>query len=133
MSLYIDASAFMKRYVPTEAGHAECVELMERDEIWTTSAITEIETARGIARMVEGDSAELLAQFDHDLSESGVVPVDGGVVALARSIAIRTGLKSLDAIHVASAQRCGDDDLQFLTYDDRQAAAAEAVGLRLAR
>jgi hypothetical protein len=31
-------------------------------------------------------------------------------------------LKALDAIHVASALAIGDRDIEFVTYDDRQAA-----------
>ena len=40
-------------------------------------------------------------------------------------------LKALDAIHVASALSIGDRDLEFVTYDDRQAAAARECGLKV--
>lgn len=39
------------------------------------------------------------------------------------------GLHSLDAIHIASAQRLGREVAAFLTYDDRQATAAQELGL----
>lgn len=38
-------------------------------------------------------------------------------------------LRSLDAIHIASALAIGDRDVQFVTYDDRQANAARDCGL----
>lgn len=38
------------------------------------------------------------------------------------------GLRSLDALHLASAMRVRAD--LFVTYDDRQKSAAEAAGLR---
>jgi len=40
-------------------------------------------------------------------------------------------LRSLDALHLAAALRAGVDRL--ITYDDRQAAAAETFGLRVIR
>lgn len=39
--------------------------------------------------------------------------------------------RTLDAIHVASALSLGDDPHAFVTYDDRQAAAARKGGLRV--
>ena len=38
-------------------------------------------------------------------------------------------LRSLDAIHVATALSLSVPDLAFITYDDRQATAARACGL----
>ena len=40
-------------------------------------------------------------------------------------------LRALDAIHVASALRLAPELEAFVTYDSRQAAAAEAAGLRV--
>ena len=40
-------------------------------------------------------------------------------------------LRSLDAIHIASALAIGDRDVQFVTYDDRQAQAARDCGLQV--
>jgi predicted nucleic acid-binding protein len=42
-----------------------------------------------------------------------------------------TSLRALDAIHVASALRLGDEVDGFVTYDGRQADAARAVGLHV--
>ncbi len=40
------------------------------------------------------------------------------------------GLRSLDAIHIASAQAIGDVLEVLITYDKRMLEAARAVGLR---
>lgn len=40
-------------------------------------------------------------------------------------------LRTLDAIHLATALSIGDPDLEFITYDDRQAEAARAAGLKV--
>ena len=42
-----------------------------------------------------------------------------------------SGLRALDAIHVASALRLGSDVGSFLTYDARQGTAAHAAGLHV--
>ena len=43
----------------------------------------------------------------------------------------RDSLRSLDAIHIATALAVGDRDLQFVTYDERQADAARQAGLKV--
>ncbi len=43
----------------------------------------------------------------------------------------RETLRSLDAIHIATALAVGDRDLQFVTYDERQADAARQAGLKV--
>jgi predicted nucleic acid-binding protein len=42
-------------------------------------------------------------------------------------------LRTLDAIHIASALALGKDLLAFVTYDERQLAAARNAGLPLVR
>jgi predicted nucleic acid-binding protein len=39
-------------------------------------------------------------------------------------------LRSLDAIHLATAQMLGEDLGQIITYDDRMADAARSLGLK---
>ena len=52
------------------------------------------------------------------------------VVALAAAeIGETLGVRSLDAIHLASARRVRDDQLTFVTFDLRQAQAARSLGL----
>ena len=41
-------------------------------------------------------------------------------------------LRSLDAIHLATAEGLGDQVARIVTYDDRLAAAAAAMGLTVA-
>jgi hypothetical protein len=41
-------------------------------------------------------------------------------------------LRSLDAIHLATARELGDELGSLVTYDDRMAAAARALGHRVA-
>ena len=50
---------------------------------------------------------------------------------LFRFAPFRWLIKSLDAIHIATALAIGDRDLQFITYDNRQADAARQAGLKV--
>ena len=40
-------------------------------------------------------------------------------------------MRSLNAIQIARALAVGDRDLQFVTYDERQAEAARQAGLKV--
>ena len=42
-------------------------------------------------------------------------------------------LRSLDAIHLATAQELGGDLSTLVTYDDRMVAAAKLLGCRIAQ
>ncbi len=46
--------------------------------------------------------------------------------------AVPGGLKSLDAIHIASAETLGEELIAFVTYDRRMAQVAESRGLPVA-
>lgn len=81
-----------------------------------------VEVSKAVARADPGADAQPV------LARLAFVELDA---ELAR-IAVATGtamLRSLDAIHIASAQRLGMEITAFVTYDDRQAAAARDLGL----
>ncbi|MBI3745491.1 MAG: type II toxin-antitoxin system VapC family toxin [Chloroflexi bacterium] len=58
----------------------------------------------------------------------GLVPVDRALLIAAGALT-EPALRALDAIHIASAADVSPLD-GFVTYDERQAAAARLVGLR---
>jgi predicted nucleic acid-binding protein len=72
----------------------------------------------------------LLERMARQLDAMALVPVDGGILVHAGSLD-GAGLRSLDAIHVASAKAVRPIEA-FVTYDARQATAAEHAGLRTA-
>jgi predicted nucleic acid-binding protein len=57
-----------------------------------------------------------------------LVPLDRGLL-LAAGALDEPGLRTLDAIHVASAASLAAPDA-FVSYDERQSAAARLAGLR---
>jgi predicted nucleic acid-binding protein len=75
-------------------------------------------------------STSVIAEVDADEAMAGfhVIGLDEDIRRHAVELGSRT-LRSLDAIHVASALAIGDRNIQFVTYDDRQADAARRAGL----
>lgn len=89
-----------------------------------SSRVAVVEVAKAVARANPDADPQpvfaLLAFVELDADLARVAGVTGG-----------TGLRALDAIHVVSALRLGDEVDAFVTYDGRQADAARAVGLHV--
>jgi hypothetical protein len=68
-----------------------------------------------------------------DAGPLGVLPVSHETFAAARKFVLQTDIRSLDALHLASARDLTESaaDVAVLTRDRRQAAAARALGFRL--
>jgi uncharacterized protein len=61
-----------------------------------------------------------------------LLPIDDGVLDVAAELE-PAGLRSLDALHLATAISLGEEVGVFFTYDDRLGRAAEDSGLAVAR
>ncbi len=128
MTLYVDSSAILKRYLP-EHDSALAHDLMTSDSVLATSRISEIEVRRNLAVQLEGTHhIEAKAQFLVDLDNFALMAMDAVLCSSAAHVAERTGIKTLDAIHLASALRAGERTT-FLTFDVRQAQAGRSIGL----
>ena len=120
---FLDASAFLKLLV-VEPESAE----LRRWAIGRRLASSDLlrtEARRGVAQMepsVSRDCEEHLA---------GVHKVRLTPALLDRAGRLPGhGLRTFDAIYVASALQLGDELADFVSYDRRQLAAAERLGLR---
>lgn len=128
MSLYADSSALLKRYVDEPDSDA-AEDLLRSDPSLLTARHTIIEIRRNLSRLLQArDAAEAREAFAHDLQSISVIEVDEHTCELAASIAETTGVRTLDAMHLAAAQRAGGPALTFLTFDLRQAQAARSIG-----
>ena len=137
MWAYFDTSALVKRYID-EPGRREVLRLFRRNEC-VTSAVLPIELRSGLRRRVsEGsiDVARLPAILQHvalDRAYWTLVDVGNEVLAGAEKLAATYSVRTLDAIHIASAQlfaaRGSIPGLTFVSADKRQTEAAVAVGL----
>jgi predicted nucleic acid-binding protein len=86
--------------------------------------------------LVEVVRAVRLAGYDarpvrEEWTKFEIVDVDQGLVERAAALAVSHRLRSLDALHLASALLLPREELAFASWDDRLSAAAAAEGLVL--
>lgn len=129
MSVYVDSSALLKRYVD-EADSADAEALLRADDTLLTARHTIVEVRRTLARLLTGrDLALARAAFAEDVRSFSIIELDAATCESAAMIAEVTGVRTLDALHLAAAQRVSAPGVSFLTFDIRQAQAARALGL----
>ena len=131
MTTYVDSSALLKRYV-AEADSAVADDLLAADITLVTARHTLVEVPRNLARLLGGeDLAQARAAFLTDLDALSIIELDADTCQAAASIAEASGVRTLDALHLAAAQRVAEPGMRFLTFDLRQAQAARALGLEV--
>jgi uncharacterized protein len=121
---YFDSSALMKlvhRESETDALLASTSALRAR----ISSDLARVEVTRG-ARPYGPEAQEAA---ENVLTRLTLRPIDDAVITGAMSIDPE-GLRSLDAIHLATALSLDDLDV-FISYDERLNAAAAAAGLNV--
>lgn len=129
MSIYVDSSALLKRYVE-EADSAAADGLLRADPLLLTARHTIVEVRRNLARLLSGrELAAARAAFAADLGSLSIIEIDETTCESAATIVEATGARTLDALHLAAAQRVAEPGVGFLTFDVRQAQAARALGL----
>jgi predicted nucleic acid-binding protein len=120
---YLDSSALFKLVVQEE--ESEVLRLALR--AWPrrmSSRVSVVELLRGVRR--RDLLAEPLAR--RVLTHVSLLRIGDGVLTTAARLDPPT-VRSLDAIHVASALRLGDSLTAFVSYDGRQLEAAASVGV----
>lgn len=122
--IYLDTSALAKLVVDEpESAHLATWLDARPDEVLVTSVLGRVELLRAARR----HSAAALPAALGILAELALVPLTPDVIDGAWSLD-PPGLRSLDAIHVASAASL-PGETTLLAYDSRLLAAARAVGL----
>ena len=131
MTLYIDSSALLKRYID-EPDSGSSALILQSDPVLVTSWLTVVETRRSIARLLSGEHRlAALRNAEQDFDAMALMDCDGTTCTAAAVIGETLGVRSLDAVHLASAQRLMIDSLGFVTFDLRQGQAARSLGLRV--
>ncbi|HEY7829099.1 MAG TPA: type II toxin-antitoxin system VapC family toxin [Solirubrobacteraceae bacterium] len=127
---YADASALVKLVRDEPESAALRAFLVDADLVSCELALTEV--PRAIRRAVAHDprlALEPLIERAGELLEAvALVALDRGLLQVAGALA-EPGLRALDAIHVSAAVSVSPLDA-FLSYDERQSAAARLAGLR---
>ncbi len=131
MSLfYLDASALVK-LVRAEPETAELRAFLARDDL-ISSELTLTEVPRAIRRAAADDPElapePLITRAGEVLDAVALLPVDRPLLAAAGALE-EPGLRALDAIHLAAAIDLSPIDA-FVSYDERQSAAARLAGMR---
>lgn len=125
--VYIDASAFVKLVTPEPETGALIAALGAKARM-VASEILEVEAIRA-ARRASGDQAAGMARAQ--LAGVRLLPLTAEIRRRACELA-PDSLRSLDAIHIATALDLGERLTCVLAYDARMASAARAAGLRTA-
>jgi len=127
---YLDASALVKLVRAEPETDALRSFLEDADLLSSELALTEL--PRAIRRAAAQDPAldlELLISRAGELLDAlALLPVDRAILAGAGALE-EPVLRSLDAIHLAAAIDLSPIDA-FVSYDERQSAAARLAGLR---
>jgi predicted nucleic acid-binding protein len=127
--VYLDSSSIVKLVVREEGTDALRAYLSSHPAV-LSSALAVAEVRRAIGRLSARRSLSDRARLV--LDGIALLAVDQAVLDSAARIP-PPELRTLDAIHVASALSLGEDLLAFVTHDDRQAAAAVRAGLPVTR
>ena len=126
-TLYLDSSALVK--LIRHESESEALEAEIGDDRIATSLVGSIELRRALEReSPNGMAHERWSRVTERLDLIAVTPVTGeqaGTVPPPR-------LRTLDAIHLATALLLQPELDAFVVYDRRLAAAATALGLRVA-
>jgi uncharacterized protein len=122
--VYLDSSAILK-LILEEPETAALVEFLKEWPSRVSSMLARVEVSRIIARVndpaIEREARTVLGGIN-------LVRMDDGIVAAAAALG-PPSLRSLDAIHLATAQVFGHHLAGFVVYDRRLAAAARHHGL----
>lgn len=117
--LYLDSSAIVK-LVAREPGTPELVEAVRADQEIISSALAWTEVVRAVRR-----SGGRAGRAEAVLERIALAPIDDGILRSASRLS-PTGLRTLDAIHLATALSLEGDLAAFITYDARLVDAASA-------
>ena len=125
MATYLDSSAIVKLAV-REPESLALRRYLRRRQPLVSSALSRTEVLRAL--LPAGDEA--ITRGRAVLQRIDLVRVNDRILDSA-GVLSPPGLRSLDAIHLATAQELGDDLSAIVTYDDRMVAAANQLGYRI--
>jgi len=123
--LYLDSSALVK-LVAREAETSALLSLLEARPEVASSALAQVEVLRAVRRA--GGRKRDLDRAREVLSRVVLIAVDDSILEAAATLD-PAALRSLDAIHLATALELRPESQAIVSYDDRLNAAAEAIGI----
>lgn len=127
MTLAVDPSALIARYVPGP-DRALVNETMAAADTWCASDLARTEVMLALHRIAGAEvlANELWAAARADFDAFVLVPVDERCIATATELGAAFGLRTVDAVHLAAADRL-PRPVRYLTLDRHQIPAAAAL------
>jgi uncharacterized protein len=130
MTLYVDSSALLKRYIQ-EPDSDRVDELLSSDSDLVTARHTVVEVRCNLVRqLTPAEATAARGSFSAELAHISIIELDEATCELAATVAEQTHVRALDALHLGAARRMGTA-ISFLTFDVRQAEAARSLGFRV--
>lgn len=135
---YFDTSVLVKRYVK-EQGSASSGRLLQRYR-FLSSAVTPVEVLSVLSRrQTDGDLSQrdflaIRSRLRKDQSYWELVEIGEIVLHQAEELVKKTGLRTLDALHVASVltfQAASGLIIPFITADKKQRQVAEKLAMNI--
>ena len=126
-AVYLDSSAIVKLVVREPQTEA-LLTFLEPWQMRVTSALARVEVVRAVRRHGHSATTRAAALLD-GLS---LLALDDALLDDAAAIDANE-LRSLDAIHIASAQQLERELAALVSYDERMLAAARSLGLPVRR
>ena len=126
-ALYLDSSAFVKVVVEEDESAALRAFLAASGARRVSSALLRAEALRAVRHL----GPDAVATVREGLRRVDLIGIDDRILDSAGILEPQV-LRTLDAIHLATALAVGDDLDAIVTYDERMAAAARLVGLTTA-
>jgi len=129
MKLYLDSSAVVK-LVQTEIESDALRRFLRRyrTDQFVTSTLARVEVVRAVA----DGGIRAIEQARRQLTRLDQIILGIAVLDRAAALSPESKLRSLDAIHLASAQAIGTELRAVVTYDARMSEAAERLGMVVA-
>ncbi|MDP1818273.1 MAG: type II toxin-antitoxin system VapC family toxin [Acidimicrobiales bacterium] len=131
MTLYVDTSALVRRYLHDR--HRPLVlAAMAGEPAWAASSLvrTEAQVTLHRAAVSSRQQATLWRELREEWDAFWVVPLDERCMARAVELGATFGVRIVDAVHLAAADRL-PGPVRFLTFDRRQIPAADALGFEV--
>ena len=122
---YLDSSAIVKLVVD-EPESVALRRFLRRRRPYVTSALARTEVTRALLPL----GSEAVRRGQDVLARLELIRVSDRILTAAGTLP-PPELRSLEAIHLVTAQELGDSLSRVVTYDNRLAAAASSMGWRV--
>jgi len=129
--LYVDTSALVRRYL-RDRHSSVVVDAMADADAWCASALarTEAQLALHRAAVSARQQADLWRELRDEWDAFWVVPMDDRCMARAVEIGATFGVRIVDAVHLAAADRL-PGPVRYLTFERQQIPAADGLGFEV--